>query len=102
MAFLAGTFLGTSILSGATATPSPSAFDKLTIYGEGVIDKIWVRNRAETSAYISALTVDNYTATWDTDTVFLADFEDSNLNAGNVANLTSDITNFIIKFISFT
>lgn len=97
MVFLSGSFLGSSIFYSPNLIPGQSPYNKLTLYGEGIFDNIWIRNRIESDNYINNLTIDNYNPMWDNDTVFWGDFEEENLNTGNVKYLTSPITKFIVN-----
>jgi hypothetical protein len=65
-------------------------YTSITIKGEGIFDRLWVRNRIETISYWNVLTPENYEPAWDTDTILLANFEDT-LDAGNIG-IGEDIT----------
>jgi len=83
--FLNADFLGISY----TSTPAPieilTKFDKLTIYGEGVFDRIWITNRIEPSSFYDSLSLSNYNPNFAQDTVFLAEFNNT-LSAGNISS----------------
>ena len=96
-AYLSGTFLGLTMLYNPNAQTEKSAYDKITLYGDGIFDDVWIRNIEVTDEFINSLTIDNYNTVWDANTVFLADFDNQTLNAGNIQNLSSGITEFIIN-----
>jgi len=93
--YLSGTFLGLSTFFQKPPLPTPSIYDRITFYGDIIIDNVWIRDRILSDAEIDAM---NYKIdpTWTSDTIFLALFENGNLNAGNLINLTSPILSWDI------
>jgi hypothetical protein len=85
-----GSFLGIvpfglNVFTGPTPlVPTDVTYDTLTIYGPAYFDKIHIQNTEVTQAIIDAYTLDLYAPAWGGNTIFLANFDDSNLNAGNV------------------
>jgi len=94
--FINGSFIGASFPVLSVPIFAKIPYNKLTIFGAGIFDKIWVRNMGEDTAYYDAInTVFQYQPTFDNNTVFLADFS-NNLSAGNISSGGEDIDSWII------
>lgn len=93
---LNGMFVGMSLIPSGTLEFIKHTYDKVTLYGNAIFDKVWIRNIAEDDAYFDAITqVLDYQPVWDSDTVFLADFE-GDLLAGNI-QASGDILSWIVN-----
>lgn len=66
------------------------AYNKATLYGDSLVDYIWVRNKIDTQAEINATTGYTYAPEWDSNTFLLAPFNNS-INGGNVTSVGDKI-----------
>lgn len=66
------------------------AYNKATLYGDSLVDYVWVRNLVDTQDKINSTLSYTYSPVWDTDTFLLAPF-DNTLNGGNVTSITDKI-----------
>lgn len=90
MSWLGGTFLGISYLNGYQGQPIPKKYNKIRIYGEGIYDNIHIRNFTYTQEDIVALSM-SVQPIWDGNTIILAQFNNKNLEIGNITGLTEKI-----------
>lgn len=100
--FLKGAFLGTAMFTGYNPTvPDFAAYDKITFYGGDtgtggcIIDKVHGENKIMTKDYILSKSNLEFSPKWDLDTYLLCEF-DRNFAGGNVVNITSPITDWLI------
>lgn len=93
--YLSGHIVGLSYLGFVPPAVIPTAFDKITIYGQQTVDFTWVKNVVLSDAEIESILINN-TPVWDSDTILLANFDNS-LNAGNIVNLSSPIVKWVIQ-----
>jgi len=97
MAFISASLVGSSFVSGSTATTNPP-YNIVKLYGHSTVDKLRVVDYAMTSAEFTALsTADSYT--WDEHTLLCAEFT-NNLNAGSIVIPTTIDSWNIVRFIS--
>jgi len=90
---LSGVFLGKSFLNYTQPLPVASVYNKITFYGNNIIDDIHVQNRLYSDTEVQSLVI-NDVPSWDGYTIMLSQFNQSNLQAGNVVSLDSAITNW--------
>jgi len=63
--FLNLTFIGTSHFASYTpVVPSAVAYNKITVYGDCTIDKLWGRNEIISDSVIEAYTSTTYIPSW--------------------------------------
>jgi hypothetical protein len=94
--FLNLTFLGMSPFTSYTPTIVPTtSYNKITIYGNYIVNQIWGRNELIDSAIIQAYTPTTYAPTWTQSTFILANLNDT-LDGGNAGGLTNPITHWDI------
>ena len=95
--FINGAFVGATFVTVPQIAFQELPYNKVTIFGEGTFDKIWIRNIAEDEAYYDAInSVIDYQPTFDSDTVFLAEFENS-LSAGNVESGGEEVIAWVVN-----
>jgi len=95
--FLGGSLVGLTTITSSSPIFSNFSYNKVTIFGTGTFDKIWIRNKVVGSSFFDSVeNVFDYNPSWDSDTVFLADFE-NNLTAGNVESNGGQLTNWIVN-----
>lgn len=95
--FINGSFLSASFLTSPQPTFQELPYNKVIIYGEGNFDKIWIRNIEEDQSYYDSITsILDYQPEFDSDTVFLAEFND-NLSAGNVSSGGEPIVSWVVN-----
>lgn len=92
---LSGVFLGKSFTNYIQPLPVASIYNKITFYGNNIIDDIHVQSRLYSDTEVQALLI-NDVPPWDGYTIMLSQFNQSNLQAGNVVSLDSSITNWNI------
>lgn len=92
---LSGSFLGISYLNFAQALPVASTYNKITFYGNNIVDGIHLQNRLYSDSEVQALDINDYPA-WDGYTLMLSRFDNQDTEAGNVTNLSSNITSWNI------
>jgi len=95
--FVNGYFLGVSFISNPITPFEKTTYDRVELFGgQAIYDKLWIRNIEEDDDYYESITnVEDYQPTFDSDTVFLAEFE-NNLKAGNVDTGGDPIESFIV------
>ena len=93
--YLSGYIVGLSYLGFVPPPVVPTAFEKITIYGEQAVDFLWVKNKVLTDAEIEAIAIDD-TPIWDADTILLANYDDS-INAGNIVTLDNAIVKWVVQ-----
>lgn len=62
------------------------SYNKTTLYGDSMVDYIWVHNKVDTQDEIDSTLGYTYDPQWDSDTFLLAPFNNS-LNGGNVTSV---------------
>lgn len=93
---LGGSFLGSAFLTNGVVIFNENSYDKITLFGEGKFDKVWIRN-VEDSAYYNTITnIEDYVPVFDTDTSFLAEFN-GNLSAGSLSTGGDPILSWIVS-----
>lgn len=96
-----GTFLGYSFTETAFSPPAPSAFTGVKLYGGNAgqkVSSLQIRNIVLTESEANAIDP-TVAPIWDINTIFMATFQDSDLNAGNVTNITEPIASWDINRI---
>lgn len=66
------------------------AYNKATLYGDAMVDYIWVHNKVDTQDEIDSTLGYTYDPEWDSDTFLLAPFNNS-LSGGNVSSIGDKI-----------
>lgn len=66
------------------------SYNKATLYGDALVDYIWVRNKVDTQDEINSTTGFTYAPKWDANTFLLAPFNNT-LNGGNVTSVGDKI-----------
>lgn len=66
------------------------SYNKATLYGDSVVDYIWVKNKVDTQDTIDSTLKLTYEPQWDGDTFLLANFTNT-LNGGNITSITEDV-----------
>ena len=94
--YLSGHIVGLSYLSFVPPKVVPTAFEKITIYGEQSVDFLWVKNKVLTDAEIEAIT-NTLIPIWDPDTILLANYNNNSINAGNIITLDNPIIKWIVQ-----
>lgn len=93
--FLNGSLLGFSILVNPVPIPSPVIYDKITVYGGGIIDKVTATNETLTETKIrNMILAMNYP--WDASVIMKAEFN-NNLSAGNIEGIINPIEKWILQ-----
>ena len=100
--FYHGAFLGATFLTSySPSLPQNSSYDKVTFYGGDskkggcIIDKVYGFNGVLTEDYINTNSNIEFKPQWLPDTYLLAEFDNS-YAGGNVSNIVSPITNWMI------
>ena len=66
------------------------AYNKATLYGDAMVDYIWVHNKVDTQEEIDSTLGYTYDPEWDSDTFLLAPFNNS-LSGGNISSISDKI-----------
>ena len=66
------------------------SYNKATLYGDALVDYIWIRNKVDTQNEIDATLSYTYDPEWDANTFLLAPFNNT-LNGGNVTSVGDKI-----------
>jgi len=88
--FLNGIFLGLSSFSNAQSAPAKRLYDKITVYGNAIIDKLNIKSTELTNAQLLTIDITD-TLGWEIDSLATGEFENT-LDAGNITSLTSAMT----------
>lgn len=93
--YLSGHIVGLSYLGFVPPPVVPTAFEKITIYGQQTVDFLWIKNKVLTDTEIEAIALTDVPI-WDADTILLANYDNS-INAGNIVTLNNPIVKWTIQ-----
>jgi len=95
MNFINGNFVGVSFVLNSSPEFIKSSYDRVTIYGSSILDKIWIRNVLDGDYYNNIDKASDYNPEFNKDTVFLAEFN-NNLSAGNFSSGGEQLVSWIV------
>lgn len=90
MGFIGNDFVGTSLTNGYQGVPEKREYVKITLYGEAEFDNLHILNYEMTDAEIQAISVTDETE-WVGETLLLSEFDNENLSAGNITDLSESV-----------
>jgi hypothetical protein len=96
MATVPVSFVGSSVIVGASVTSNPE-YNKIQLLGEGIVDKLRIVDYEMTAAELNALDVSDV-YTWDEHTLLYAEFS-NNLKAGSLLTSVTIDSWIIVRFL---